>query len=68
MIIHSLETVEQHFTVMLFVFQVYTVCSFGKFISFGLGTVRSERANAKCACFAHTGDRNIGKDIAIWKI
>ena len=30
-------------TVVLFVFQFYPVCNFGKFMSFGLGTVRSER-------------------------
>ena len=35
--------VEQYFTVVLFVFQFYPVCNFGKFISFGLGTIRSER-------------------------
>ena len=29
----------------LFIFQFYPVCYFGKFISFGLGTVRSERVN-----------------------
>ena len=39
---HSL-SVEQYFTVVLFVFQFYPVCTFGKFINFGLGTVRSER-------------------------
>ena len=33
---------EQYFTVMLFVFQFYPVCNFGKFINFGLGTVRGE--------------------------
>ena len=40
---HSLKDVEQYLTVVLFVFQFYPVCNFGKFISFGLGTVRSER-------------------------
>ena len=37
------KAVKQYLTVALFVFQFYTVCNFGKFISFGLGTVRSER-------------------------
>ena len=37
------KAVEQYFTVVLFVFQFYSVCDFGKFISFGLGTIRSER-------------------------
>ena len=37
------KAVEQFFTVALFVFQFYTVCNFGKFITSGLGTVRSER-------------------------
>ena len=32
---------------VLFVFQFYSVCNFGKFINFGLGTVRSERINNK---------------------
>ena len=41
---HSLvKAVEQCFSMVLFVFQVYPVCNFGKFISFGLGTVRRER-------------------------
>ena len=37
---HSLEAVEQYFTVVLFVFQFYPVCNFG------LGTVRSERVKS----------------------
>ena len=37
------EAVEQYFAVVLFVFYFYQVCNFGKFINFGLGTVRSER-------------------------
>ena len=36
------KAVEQYFTVVLFVFQCNPVCNFGKFISFGLGTVKSE--------------------------
>ena len=35
--------VEQHFTMVLFVFQFYPDCKFGTFINFGLGTVRNER-------------------------
>ena len=36
----------KYFTVVLFAFQVYPVCNFGKFISyFALGTVRTERVN-----------------------
>ena len=42
MTIHC-KAVEQYFTVMLFGFQFYPFCNFGKFINFGLGTVRSER-------------------------
>ena len=37
------KAVEQYFTVVLFVFQFHPVCNLGKFISFGLGTVSSER-------------------------
>ena len=36
------KVVEQYFTVVLFVFQFYSVCNCEKFILFGLGTVRSE--------------------------
>ena len=36
------KAVEQYFTVVLFVFLSYPVCNFGKFISYGLNTVRSE--------------------------
>ena len=32
------KAVEQHFTAVLFVFQFYPVCNFGKFITFGLDT------------------------------
>ena len=39
------KAVQQYFTVVLFVFQFYPVCNFGKFISLGLGTVRSEGDN-----------------------
>ena len=46
MTIHS-RAVEQYFTVVLFVFQFYPVCDFEKLISFGLGTVRSERVNRR---------------------
>ena len=43
------KAVEQYFTVILFVFQF---CNFGKFINFGLGTVRSERFSAtQASCF-----------------
>ena len=37
--------VEQCFAVVLFVSQFYPACNFGKFLNFGLGTVRSEWAN-----------------------
>ena len=37
---------EQYFTVVLFVFQFYPVCSVPKFISFGVGTVRSKRVSS----------------------
>ena len=37
------KAVEQYFTVVLFVFQCYPLCSFDRFINFGLGTVRRER-------------------------
>ena len=36
------KVVEQYLTVVLFVFQFYPVYNFGKFIDFGLGSVRSE--------------------------
>ena len=39
------KTVEQYFTVVLFVSQFYALCYFGKFASFGLGAVRSGNAN-----------------------
>ena len=39
------KAVERYFTVVLFVFYFYSVYNFGKFISFGLGTVRNERIN-----------------------
>ena len=41
------KAVEQVFTVVLFIFQFYPGFNFGKFISFGLGTVRSERVTAR---------------------
>ena len=47
------KAVEQYFTVELFVFQFSSVCSLVKFISFELGTVRSERLK--------TQDKNSGK-------
>ena len=31
-----------NFTVVVFVFQFYPVCNFGKLFNFGLGTVKSE--------------------------
>ena len=37
------KAVEQYFTVLLFVFQFYSVCNFRKFVNSGLGTIRSER-------------------------
>ena len=37
------KAVKQYFSLVLFVFQFHPVCNFGKFISFGLGAVRSER-------------------------
>ena len=37
------KAVKQYFTVVLFAFQLYPVCNFGKFINFGFGSVRSER-------------------------
>ena len=38
------KAVEQYVTVVLFGFSVfYSICNFGKFINFGLGTVSSER-------------------------
>ena len=43
--------VEQYLTVVQFIFQVCSVRNFGKFVNFGLGTVRSESANYDCACF-----------------
>ena len=36
---------EQFFTVVLFVSQFNPVCNVGKFINFGLGTVKSEVVN-----------------------
>ena len=39
------KAVEQYFGVVLFVFQFYLVCKCGKFIHFGIGTVRSEMVN-----------------------
>ena len=33
---------EQYFTAVLFAFQFYPVCHFGKCVNFGPGTVRSE--------------------------
>ena len=48
------KAVEQCFTVVLFDFQCYPVCNFGKFISFGLDTVRIERVKPEmlrgCLC------------------
>ena len=37
------KAVEQYLTVELFAFQFTSVCNFGKFINFGLDTLRSER-------------------------
>ena len=38
------KAVEDYFSVVLFVFQLQ-VCHFGKFINFGIGTVRSPRVS-----------------------
>ena len=35
--------VEKYFAVVLFAFQFNSVCNFGKFIDFGLGTARKEK-------------------------
>ena len=43
------KAVEQFFTMVLFVFQFYTVLE--NFVSFGLGTTRSERVNKTCFVF-----------------
>ena len=45
------KAVEQYFTVVQF--QFHPVCTFGKFISFGLGTVTSERVKktGRFSCF-----------------
>ena len=43
---HSWESSTLH-SVVLFVFQFYPVCNFGRFISFGLGTVISERVELR---------------------
>ena len=45
---------------VLFVVQFSPVCNFGKFISFGLGAVRSERANG-CLC-------QLGDVVAQWLV
>ena len=37
------KALEQYFAAVLFGFQFYPVCNFGKLIIFGLGTARSER-------------------------
>ena len=34
---------EKYFTVVLFGFQFYPACNFGKFTSFGFGTIKSKR-------------------------
>ena len=39
--------VDQYFTVVLFVFHFSPVCKFGKFVNFGLGTVRSKGVEYK---------------------
>ena len=44
---HHWKAVEQYFTVVLFVFQFYPGCILGKFINFGLGTIRNERVKEK---------------------
>ena len=52
------KAVEQYFTVVLFGFQVSTVCNFEKFINFGLGTVRSEGLKTCKRVGQPTGQRN----------
>ena len=44
------KAVEQSFTVVLFIFPFYPVSNFGKFTSFGLDTVGSERVNEEVYC------------------
>ena len=51
------KAVEHYFTVVLFVFQFQPVCDFGKFISFVLGTLRSERVNP--SKFAEVANRSL---------
>ena len=48
------KAVEQYFTVRLFVFQLYIVCNFRKFINFGLGTVRNEMVKETYFTFFRT--------------
>ena len=50
------KAVEQYFTVVLFVVQVYQVCNFGKFIIFGLGSVKRVILGVK-TCEAHVRQR-----------
>ena len=60
------KAVERHFTVVLFVCQFYTFSTFGEFINFGLGAVRSAKVKnsqlrhfwpvaTPCVCFAFLG-------------
>ena len=75
MIIHW-KAVDQYSTVVLFVFQFYPLCNFGKFISFGLGTVRRERvkkenegaihSSAFCCSSADIFYAGAEKNIMLW--
>ena len=47
------KAVEMYFTVVMFVFQFYVVCFFGKIYQFGLGAVRSELVNHLDVVSAH---------------
>ena len=42
------KAVEQHFTAVLFVFQVLPVCNFERFIYFSIGIVMSEKVEDIC--------------------
>ena len=45
------KAVEQYIPVVLLVFQFNPVCNFGKFINFGLGTIKSERIKSRWRTF-----------------
>ena len=52
---------------VLFVFQFYQVCNFGKFINFGIGTVRSERVEEQF-CNVHLKKKNFPIVQRKWKV